>query len=853
MNTTLAYLDVKRAGELGGTRPPTGTEQPPPERFQRRILERVLQALDDETVAGIVLTSHQMLSRRAVQHLESQSGQETQLTWIACSRFSQKIPFGALLFLLTVGEGTAQLGDFEVYRLLRRQLGSAEGAPPPVVLIENAGLLDPASERLLARLVSDGAIRLVLNTEHSGQLGPGFTALLHQHVLRPLSGQAVCLGQAADHLRQLLGLPCSAFAVAHLHALAGGELAELEIQVERLLAEGRLVRTEDAWVIRHAAAQLHLVPDPAQDTNLSAGQARLLQRITHQGTLRMDEIGADPAALESMDALFEQGLVHFHGLGVIEVRERAVFNRSAGIVDSLRASGVPANFDREVSDLANLVGLGSYQAASRRLEELAEEMDRLPGQHRSLYSPDGHYVDALFAAYLGLGDLTKAGQLLQRAGQAAGGHRVPRLDDGYAVYRWYLQIRDGRLPGRGAGVPAPGDWEDLVDDRHWHSGGTRLLGLLCIAYQWLGQGAYEPGVDLLRRALDELERQAQAVAEPRVTLLFAHLLHQAYDCALLARDPQLVRRVHRVFDDSLTSDPLAHQYAAYFRCRELLIGNRGTADRPGDLATLSQMEQAPLGEDEAYLVLLDQWLRPADDAAPLASPEETDRQQLSMGLWETRHRELVLRSGSQPSPDAYEQAITLARQALEQGLGHAARESLLLALAVGQPPARELDEIRDDFGSLLAEHRAADFLQAIREQDVVAEYQLRVELALRLRPYLVEVGTAAAIQRHAAVRRIVQRANASLRAGAEHEATGPSRAEQGAPEAGSWQRNLTARERTIAGYVAKGLRNAEIARHCGISVRTVEGHLYQIHAKLNLRSRRDLRELIAASTAAGAR
>ena len=54
---------------------------------------------------------------------------------------------------------------------------------------------------------------------------------------------------------------------------------------------------------------------------------------------------------------------------------------------------------------------------------------------------------------------------------------------------------------------------------------------------------------------------------------------------------------------------------------------------------------------------------------------------------------------------------------------------------------------------------------------------------------------------------------------------------------------LTRREREIARLVVDGKTNAVIARITGISIRTVEGHLYQIYAKLQVRGRADLTRL----------
>ena len=56
--------------------------------------------------------------------------------------------------------------------------------------------------------------------------------------------------------------------------------------------------------------------------------------------------------------------------------------------------------------------------------------------------------------------------------------------------------------------------------------------------------------------------------------------------------------------------------------------------------------------------------------------------------------------------------------------------------------------------------------------------------------------------------------------------------------------SLTAREREVAGLAARGASNREIAESMGVSVRTVEGHLYQIFTKLGISSRGGLAGLI---------
>lgn len=65
-----------------------------------------------------------------------------------------------------------------------------------------------------------------------------------------------------------------------------------------------------------------------------------------------------------------------------------------------------------------------------------------------------------------------------------------------------------------------------------------------------------------------------------------------------------------------------------------------------------------------------------------------------------------------------------------------------------------------------------------------------------------------------------------------------------AKPAGVSEARLTWRERETVDLVAEGLSNRAIAGRMGVSVRTIEGHLNHVFAKLGIESRTELVRLV---------
>lgn len=852
MKSTTEYNYLNDFSRTNRVSAPMHTSREAAGNWQRSILLQTWDVFQNDSVSGLVLSLDEPLSHTALQEITTLHSANHEVISIACSRFSRTIPFGALLFLLTDGQGGAQSTDFEIYRLLQKRFSSDEEGKRPVVVVENAGMLDTPSEQVLARLVSHKVIRLLAICKHVASLGFGFRGLLRQQILQTITPQSFSIDETEAYLRHRLGGTPSPFAIAHLHVLSGGDLAQLEPLINRLIDEGNLQRRHNAWVISFGEESVRNSRPTIAAALPENEHSRLLKRIVDQRILRIAEIADDRSSLAVLDSLIAERLVKYVGLGAVAIASGNRGEVSESFPDSASEPTDFGQIDLELVRISELVSKGCYIDAQKRLAVIGHHRALTKAGEDRLYGPEHCYIDALWSTHIALGNHAEARSLILAIDRPIADN-IDYLDANYSVQLWYGEIASGGQPRLAAPMPLSGEWTDLVKDNRWRTEPMRLLGTLCIAYQWALEGEYANAQGLLNWAVGQLEGRSSRLDESPMKLVYPHLIFVACSVAMLLHSNQAWLRIDNVAKESFSADPLAYQYAAYFRALRSLSNNERGFCNDGQQAMITQMSafggepgrqrsgllqyalQRGLGDQQAQVIDL---------------PFHADAE-FTLGVWEARHLALILGSTSRETIPVAAASLALVRLAVSHGLIYCAQESLLLAIASGELDDNALEAVRIEFKSYLDKGRTGAFLDSVVMKNQKAEYELRTFFAGVGRAYMLSVGTQSALKSQPSLRRILQRANAKLRAesigSGPIEIVGPN---EHVSAGNNWATCLTPRERTIATYASRGLKNSDIARECGISVRTVEGHLYQIHSKLNLNSRRELRAL-AGSTSTG--
>lgn len=860
---------------------------------------------------GAVIVGEAGIGKTAVLQAVQRSLSETHLIRVRGLQSSTSSPYRALSFLLSELPAGVAGHPALIFHAAAALIREEAGGRPVIFAVDNADHLDQESASLISQLVVGNKARLVMTVTDFARADAAFMALWRNGLLERIDLLPFTVHETRTFIESELGGLVSREAVDRLWDLAGGNLQITRAAIRALVQRGILTRRGKAWVLLPGSRTLgaDLISASTLLRDLSGGQRRVVNLLSLSGPLRWSEL-RQLAAVEDLDLLQAAGIlvVRPEGDTTVSLAQPTLADSVAEAVGPDEAAAlrrdlcaVPAARRRLEDDVSRNVGWmlkaglevsedDAVRAASalNDIGNYAEVIDLVQRMHDRIPSLRLAYEG--FVAALGEGDL-KAAAIHAARLDAAGSALDPVL---WTLYK----ISESRLRRMSAvGNPAE-PLQEISARLTVLRGETATEGspscselallerLLVAATADLAsfKGQYRDNLQVLPRYVDmaSLASASREDREFQVTvqslLLEAQAtLHQQFAATDLAQS--LARNLmqsdvsYPVADQALLRVEIAFLVAGGWSDAARLLAEVSRSSnrwsfRLGSLAQLSEglvlIAQDRSADAVRILVPVVEQLKVADPhgllpvaAAALTSchSQTSDMEQMIARLpltepgrgssWvvrrAARHYQLLSFPGSENRAEAARKFHQRAQDDRDHGASMWALISLSLAVRLGRHEAiEELAQSARTLEGPLA--------------TVCATYSAGLLAgSMELLAQAMEDAAAAGNQRfaadiaHSAIRaatrnqdkaglRLVQRRLRELV---------PDSASHGT---GGGLELLTAREREVAMLASAGTTNRAIAGKLFVSVRTVEGHLYQVYSKLSVSTRAELADIVPAES-----
>jgi len=855
---------------------------------------QALAALDDGAeFQGVVLVGDSGVGKSTLARALAttvESGGAT-VRYVLGTQTGSTVPLGAFYRSVTVDaprEPTAMLAAAQ--RTLEREEGL-------VVVVDDADLLDPLSATLVHQLAASGSARLIVTIRSGHDAPDAVTALWKERLLLSLRIEAFTRDQTGELARAVLGGVVDTRLVNELHERAAGS----PLLLRHLLSAGResgvLVRTDAGWQLRgalRADRQLYdllefrlrsLAPEELEAVEILAA-AEVLDLEILRGLCDADVVGR--LERRGVIQVVADGSNTVARLGHPVLGEAAM--RRAGVVRSRQLNGMLAQHLRKYLEA---------EGQRSRLPDVRTRIQLAQFMMRSDLSPDLDVIIDAAGSAVTMSDIALGEELSRFAFDHGGGPPAAIV----LARALSLQGRGDETEAVLADVDLDGADELLIVQ--W--GGLRALSLffncgqveqarqvLADVKNRVASEAFVVLVTALEVSFGFFSGDLATAIETGPMLCGSDVLPLASLWAAVATSCALALagrfgEVHRIADAGLRAAALSEwgsqRYAIGLAEAMALTaaGDFPAAERvcerhaamAAGVPAANAMVDAMLGLVKLARGALPSACAAFHDSIAAMSQGFPSPWTMLVAAWCAQaegargHGEAAA-AALRRSEDAYGPQVAVFLPALE--LARAWERA-----SVGQTTAAKMHSMRaahiaHQSGMYAIEMRALHTAVGFGDQSCAARLG---ELATMLNTPLAEAiatharGLAdhdgdlldAAADRFADMGAVALAADAAAQAAREHARAGQRGKEiesaarahglatQGgirtpAVNAAAQPLPITDREREIAILVAAGLSNRQVADRLSVSVRTVDGHLYRIFAKLGIDDRDQLVHLV---------
>lgn len=797
--------------------------------LERQEVQVRLERLDkNSSLGGFVLKGSRGAGKREILRVAFQRPDFPRLvTWISGSDYGSNKSYGAIQFLLTDLEDSEIESPLAVYGLLKRYFSSFD--EQPLIIMDNIAVIDPFTIAVFCQLVSNNIIQLIILDDLAEPLSEDISSLVRSGLFETFQLSSLTLTETRTQVSLMLEANISYLSTISLWNYSAGNSETLRAVVLDCRDAGLFEKNGEAARLNsyQFPTGIHMEQYVAGRLDrINLEQRKLLEQIALSGTISQRVLSEQQK--RDVDFMYARGLLE-HSRGLWKVANPAIARTLTWMQnDSLVWE------QAESPNVENQVRLGTKSNNEARLtcQPLLGQRWLLKKQQAVVSASDGNTDIAITLIEDFLAN--DSAYLSQSNG------RTPNDWCDANLYLLELCLASSRLTRASTillefePTNPVGNWSQLNLCQQY-----RVLAYLT---EYLSRtNEHHQAEELLAALLKPLNYQFEEGPEYRISECMESSLRSLINIAMTLGKWELARGLVRlVLSGSLGNlqlvayaetvhavmlafagnfveaqkiiDPLHLQVqingpksqrvaieamSIYIsnHCAEKLLGKRSRI-------VLEEPETVPMLGSQGFWQSISLVARREYTSAEIqrTSIEKMAQRAENHGellvashLWATviRHGGFHVAPRLRRLQDGHEHKLAVAFKTLSDGAQD--RDSQLLAAAVGSLARLGYVTYATDDGAKIFDYmNAGQRRQASRKAN---------EFMTSLQPNLVRPDIYAGLGRITV---------------------------------------LTDRERFVASAAASGLTNLEIAEQASVSVRTVEGHLYQVYSKLGISKRGEL-------------
>ncbi|HSO91741.1 MAG TPA: LuxR C-terminal-related transcriptional regulator [Arthrobacter sp.] len=279
---------------------------------RHKTVEDVVSSLTSGSGCGALIVGEHgsgksFIAQRALEQL----GDDYLVVQVRGSSISSKLPYGALSVLLNDLDASHLEHPLMVLRGLTQLLHTRSQGRKVVLFVDNAHDLDELSTMMVAQLCAGGHVLLLAACVDLPNLGSDIMGLWKDDLLRRVDLGPFDFRETADSLAQEYGGHFSHTAARALWNASGGNALFLHSLAREQIKRGTIVRHEDSWVLGDKPVALAgEIRDvlKARLNRLSPGQRDVFELLSLAGALPLQTLMTVSRA-QDIDTLQERALI----------------------------------------------------------------------------------------------------------------------------------------------------------------------------------------------------------------------------------------------------------------------------------------------------------------------------------------------------------------------------------------------------------------------------------------------------------------------------------------------------------------------------------------------------------------